>query len=283
MKNDRLDVRSKADVGKLMDLLKQNKIVLILVYADWCGHCQTFKKDVWAPLSAMPNRKVPLAAVNETMLAETPAAAAKIDGYPSVLMMGQDMKAAEFEGESGEPTNAMPNTRDLEAMKTIVANDPDIVLASGPSAAEPTSVQPTPAAEEELNNAAEDAINTLAAEESAGDTTAAAAEPGVPEESAEEEEGNASLSKIVSNPPEIEDEIASMHANAQALNSMGRTIRAGATASGAQEGGSLYYALLQAAKGVAPAAALAGTAIYVDKQTRRRGRGRSRRTKKLRR
>ena len=280
MRNDRVDVRSTADMGKLMDLIKGNKIVLILVYADWCGHCQTFKKDVWAPLSSMPNRKVPLAAVNESVLAESPVASAKIDGYPSVLMMGQDMKAAEFTDPSGAPTNAMPNARDLEAMRTIVANDPDVVLASGPSAAsaeyaaapaeeedEPMSVESTPAAEEELNNAAEEAVNNLASSSVPGN------------------EGGFTLSKAVSNPPDVEDDIAGMEG--RALDSMGQTIpnsRAGMPRD-AQEGGSLYMALLQAAKGVAPAAALAGAAMYVDKKTRHRRRsGRSRRTaRKLRR
>ncbi len=275
MKNDRVDVRSTADMGKLMDLIKSNKIVLILVYADWCGHCQTFKKDVWAPLSSMPNRKVPLAAVNESVLAESPVASAKIDGYPSVLMMGQDMKAAEFTDPSGATTNAMPNARDLEAMRTIVANDPDIVLASGAAApaeeeGEPMSLESTPAAEEELDNAAEEAVNSLAS----------SSVPGVPGN-----EGGFTLSKAVSNPPDVEDDIAGMEG--RALDSMGQTIpnsRAGMPR-GAQEGGSLYMALLQAAKEVAPAAALAGAAMYVDKKTRHRRRGgRSRRTaRKLRR
>lgn len=278
MRNDRLDVRSSADVSKLKELLKGNKIVLVLVYADWCGHCQTFKKDVWAPLSAMPNRKVPLAAVNESVLAETPVASAKIDGYPSVLMMGQDGRAAEFEGPSGEPTNAMPNARDLEAMKTIVAKDPASVFGSDPSALaeeeetvaeeeenEPRSLDSTPDAEDALNMAGEEAMNNLSSSVSASNSSP-----------------NASLSKIVSNPPDVEDDIASMQAPpAMPLNSMGRTLPN--TASGAQEGGSLYFALLEAAKDVLPAAALAGAAVYVDRRTRRRRGSRRGASKKLRR
>jgi thiol-disulfide isomerase/thioredoxin len=277
MKNDRIDVRSTTDMGKLTDLIKNNKIVLVLVYADWCGHCQTFKKDVWQPLSGMPNRKVPLAAVNESVLAESPVASAKIDGYPSVLMMGQDMKPAVFEGESGEPTNAMPNTRNLEAMRTIVGSDPAVVLASGPAMSpsaeedEPMSVESTPDAEEELNNAAEEAVDAVDAAE--------AYEP-----SPANNEGGFTLSKAVSNPPDVEDDIAGMQG--MALNSMGRTIQTNGpfTATGAQEGGSLYLALLEASKGVLPAAALTTAAIYVDKRTRRRrGRGSRGTAKKLRR
>jgi thiol-disulfide isomerase/thioredoxin len=280
MNNDGVDVRSKADVAKLMDLLKKNKIVLILIYADWCGHCQTFKKEVWQPVAGMPNRKVPIASVNETALGETPLASLRIDGYPSVTMMGRDMRAAEFQGENGDPTNAMPNARDLAAMQRIVTTDPEVVFASGPASAavaeplpaeenEPTSVESTPAAEEELNNAAEEAVNALNTSSVPADTPS--------------DEGGLTLSKAVSNPPDVEDDIAGMEG--RALNSMGQTIPTNAAAArvGAQEGGSLYFALMQAVKEVVPAAALAGAAIYVDKKTRHRRRsGRGRTARKLR-
>lgn len=248
MKNDGVDVRSTADMSKLTDLIKNNKIVLILVYADWCGHCQTFKQDVWKNLSAMPNRKVPLAAVNEQVLAESPVANAKIDGYPSVLMMGQDMKPATFKDEAGNVTNAMPNTRDLEAMKTIVGADANTMLENADEEdAPPRSVESTPSASEKLNNAAEEAIENLEA----------TAEPAT--------SANQSLSAVVSNPPDAEDDL--LASQGQPLNSKGLTVVGQASAS--QEGGSLYYALVEAARTVAPAAMLTGAAMYIDKKTRR--------------
>jgi thiol-disulfide isomerase/thioredoxin len=297
MKYDKLDVRRTGDVSKLMDLLKKNKIVVVLIYADWCGHCQTYKKEVWGPLSGMKNRKVPLAAINEAALKDTPFANAKIDGYPTVSVAGQDGQLAEFPGETGEPTNAMPNARDMEAMQTMVTTDPEVVMnnmgVSGPAAAapapaaatlappsleedeEPRSVQPTQAAEENLNTAGEEAVNTLA---------------NAPLPPANNN-ANASLSKAVSDPPDAEDDLVSK-SDINPLDSLGFSVQPSgprATSTGAsQEGGSLYYALIQAAREVAPAAALAGAAVYLDKRgSRRRGRGarrgRGRTARKLRR
>jgi thiol-disulfide isomerase/thioredoxin len=292
MKHDNVDVRGSGDIAKLMALLKKNKIVVVLIYADWCGHCKVFKKEVWEPLSAVPNRKVPIAAINEAALKKTPFANAKIDGYPSVTVAGQDGRLAEFQGEAGEPTNALPNARDLNAMRRMVTTDPEEVAnnmgASGPAAApeqaevdvapsppsleedeEPRSVQPTPAAEENLNAAGEAAVNTLYNESLPPANNGA----------------NTSLSKVVTNPPDVEDDLAT---EAAPLDSLGLTLQpSGPTAPAvSQEGGSLYYALLQAAREVAPAAALAGAAVYLDKRGSRRrgarrphGRGRTARRK----
>jgi thioredoxin-like negative regulator of GroEL len=277
MKNDNVDVRSEGDIGKLMDLIKKNKIVLILIYADWCGHCGTFKEKVWTPLSGMKDRKVPLAAINEKVLGKAKIMnGVKVDGYPFVAMMGQDGRPAEFEGDAGEPTNAVPNTRDLAGMQELVRTDPTEVVnsapmanASGPAETapeeedEPVSVEPTPSAEENLNNAAELAMNNL------GAASATASE-----------EGSEGLSATVSNPPDAEDDLIA--SQGQALNSMGQTIGTG-SASGAgsasQEGGSLYYALVAAARDLAPAAGLAGAAVYLDKRTRRARSARRRRSR----
>jgi hypothetical protein len=118
--NDNVDVRSSANVKELVDLLKKNKIVIVLVYADWCGHCQTFKKDIWSNLSALPSRKIPMAQIKAEELEKTPLATAEIDGYPTVMMVGQDMK----------PTN-LEDTRNMEMMTKIVNADPNEILNSG--------------------------------------------------------------------------------------------------------------------------------------------------------
>jgi hypothetical protein len=292
MKNDKVDVRSEADIRKLMDLIKKNKIVLILIYADWCGHCGIFKEKVWNPLSGMADRKVPLAAINEKVLAKAKIMnGVKVDGYPFVAMMGQDGRPAEFQGDAGEPTNAVPNTRDLAGMQELVRTDPEEVVNSAPMLAasgpmvppeveegedeegeeedEPTSLEPTPSAEKNLNTAAEVALNNLGA--ASANTS---------------EAGSEGLSATVSNPPDVEDDLIA--SQGQALNSMGATIgtpAASGAGSASQEGGSLYYALVAAARGLAPAAGLAGAAIYIDKRTRRaRRRARAAATaKKLRR
>ena len=291
---DVIDVRSPAEVGKLMEMLKKNKVVVVLVYADWCGHCQTFKKDIWEKLSGMPNRKVPLAAVNETMYDKTPMSNVKIDGYPSVLMMGNDMQAATFKDETGNPTNSIPNARDLEAMKTIVSADPEEAIgASGAVASAPSvtdSATPSRSALPSTEAVTPSASGDPEASEDTHSRVLSESASAQMEEAGQNAIENVNMglqvspngsSKLVTNPPNAEDDImASMEPSledAKALNSLGATLNASSPASGSQEGGSLYYAMLEAARELAVPAALTGSAIYLDKRMKAKKRMTARR------
>jgi hypothetical protein len=131
---DIVDVRSAADAEKLKGLMKDVNITIILVYADWCPHCHTYKDDVWKNLTAIPasQRKTGLASIQAEHLKSTPFANAKLKGYPSVIVVGKDGRPAEFKDEdTGQSTNALPNSRKLEMMKKMVTSDPDVVLPAG--------------------------------------------------------------------------------------------------------------------------------------------------------
>lgn len=103
-----VDVRSADKVGAFEGMLGSGPITLVLVYADWCGHCQRFKNDTWNDLTAMSNRKMNIAAVRDDMLPKTSLANSKLKGYPSLMLVGTDKRPAEF-NEDGEVTNAMPS------------------------------------------------------------------------------------------------------------------------------------------------------------------------------
>lgn len=123
--NDNVDVRegSSAALKQLKELLKSNKIVLVLVYADWCGHCQTFKKGEWSALQNEPGRKIPMAQIQAEALDKTPLANTPVDGYPYVGVVGQDMRMANI-----------ANPRDMRAMRAVVNADPEEVLNGAPAA-----------------------------------------------------------------------------------------------------------------------------------------------------
>jgi thiol-disulfide isomerase/thioredoxin len=114
-----MDVRSKGDVSGFESLLGRGPLTIVLVYADWCGHCQTFKQNMWNEVSAMPKKNLNTASVHYDMVNNTSLKNAKIDGYPSLLLVGTDKKPATFKEESGE-TNAMPSPQSLEELKNMV-------------------------------------------------------------------------------------------------------------------------------------------------------------------
>jgi thiol-disulfide isomerase/thioredoxin len=114
-----VDVRSKGDVGALEGLLGKGPLTIVLVYADWCGHCQTFKQNMWNQVTAMPNKNLNTASVHYDMVNNTSLKNAKIDGYPSLLLVGTDKKPATFKEGSTE-TNAMPSPQSVEELENMV-------------------------------------------------------------------------------------------------------------------------------------------------------------------
>lgn len=118
-KVDPIDVRSKSDVGEFESLLGRGPLTIVLVYADWCGHCQTFKQNMWNEVSAMPNKSLNTASVHYDMVENTSLKNAKIEGYPSLLLVGTNKQPASFQ-ENGKETNALPTPENLQELKSMV-------------------------------------------------------------------------------------------------------------------------------------------------------------------
>lgn len=125
--SDGIDVSTDADLEKLSALLKKHRVIVVLIHADWCGHCQTFK-PLWEDYKKIPGRTVPMASVNERMLSKTPFKAAKLDGYPStVVYSAKDGSFGSFTNEQGEETHAVPNSRDKMVMTKLLRARPSMM------------------------------------------------------------------------------------------------------------------------------------------------------------
>lgn len=117
-----LDVRKPKDIKGFRDLVISGPLTLVLVYADWCPHCINFKNKVWNRVSneAATGRNINMASVHYDMMDQTPLKNAKIEGYPSLLLVGTDEKPATFAGQEPAAANAMPTqpstSEELEAM-----------------------------------------------------------------------------------------------------------------------------------------------------------------------
>ena len=109
-------------------LIKKGPMVIVLVHADWCGHCQTFKDKVWNKVPNSSSNTINTASIHHDMLDKTSLAKAKLEGYPSLLLVGKDGKPAEYEN-NGKQTNAMPQPSTAEELNKIV-NTP-VVNANG--------------------------------------------------------------------------------------------------------------------------------------------------------
>ena len=129
--NDGIDVAKESDIAGLEALLQSQPIVLVFIYADWCGHCHTYKPQ-WEKYKAFPGRRVPMASINEKVLPLTPLKSAKLDGYPSnVLYSGIDGSFGSFKNENGEETHAIPNARDAALMRKLLMANPAMLKRMG--------------------------------------------------------------------------------------------------------------------------------------------------------
>jgi len=116
-----MDIRENADVPAFEDMLEHGPMAIVLVYADWCGHCTTYKKKIWEPLKSMKNRTMNMASVHYDQLPKTSLNKAKIEGYPSLLVVGKDKTPATFKSTNGV-TNALPKANDFTTMKNLVTS-----------------------------------------------------------------------------------------------------------------------------------------------------------------
>ena len=116
-----MDVNSSSAVPAFENMLTKGPMAVVLVYADWCGHCDKYKKNIWSPLKSVKNRTINMASIREDMLPNTSLKNAKIDGYPSILVVGKDKKPAIFNSSNGN-TNALPQSNDVSTMKSLITS-----------------------------------------------------------------------------------------------------------------------------------------------------------------
>jgi len=129
-KNKFIEVNSAKDLPKFLDLFKNDSgnttvIVMLTITMEGCPHCDTLDKDILSKLKSVPNKKVTMAKMAHDQVANVPALSnLPLEGYPSVLLIGKDMKPATFKDSNGKTTYSIPEARNLSTMTNIVTQDP---------------------------------------------------------------------------------------------------------------------------------------------------------------
>ena len=154
-----LDVRSEDSISSLMKLITKGPITIVLVYADWCGHCHTYKPKFD---EAAKNRKSPLqvASVNETMINSVnkrinsmnkSAKPINVSGYPSVVSLtknGDYLKDLSQDAAIKMLNTPMPNAVQQNVMenapKNVIENAPKNMMENAPKNMMENAVQEAP-------------------------------------------------------------------------------------------------------------------------------------------
>jgi thiol-disulfide isomerase/thioredoxin len=114
-----IDIREDSQLNELSKRISAGPLTLVLVYADWCGHCQRFK-PMMEKLEKCPQRSIQTARIRDDMFPKSSLASAKIEGYPTLMLVKQSGEVASFKNNSGEVTNAIPDHTNEQKMMSLV-------------------------------------------------------------------------------------------------------------------------------------------------------------------
>lgn len=115
-----VDITSPSLLGALDKRVKAGPLTLVLVYADWCGHCNRFK-PMMKELENLSNRSIQMARVRDDMYPKSSLAAKnKVEGYPSLLLVDSAGNAMKFKQSSGEVNSNVPDHTNMNKMTALV-------------------------------------------------------------------------------------------------------------------------------------------------------------------
>lgn len=116
-----VDVNSEDLLGELESRIMAGPITLVLIYADWCGHCQRFK-PMMEELENNANRTIQTARVRDDMFPKSSLAKTPIEGYPSVILVNKNKEVIPFKNEDGSVQTTIPDYKNEKLMNSIVEN-----------------------------------------------------------------------------------------------------------------------------------------------------------------
>jgi thiol-disulfide isomerase/thioredoxin len=116
-----LHVTKSSQYGALKDLMGKSPVILVLVYADWCGHCQHFKPD-WKSLEQLPNRNMAMVSIRDDVFSSSPLNnMVTAEGYPTVAVV-----------KTASNTAVNLPTREKAKLTKVVTNGPMIAESPTP-------------------------------------------------------------------------------------------------------------------------------------------------------
>jgi len=127
-----LDVRGPKQLSEIMKRISAGPITVLVVYADWCGHCHKLMPHV-KNAGNMANRNAQLISVNDEMLSRynntvhsvnRNASSIEVDGYPSVLLIDRNGKKLSEIAPTEEALNsAMVNVSPVAVEAGLAPNN----------------------------------------------------------------------------------------------------------------------------------------------------------------
>ena len=125
-----LDVRSKKHLSEFEKRLKKGPLMIMMVYADWCGACHTMMPHFDAAAKS-PGRSIQAVKVNEQMLQDVnksinekvnkSAKPLNVEGYPSIIVVDN----------KGNAVTEIEPVRNTESMTALMAQAGPLAETAG--------------------------------------------------------------------------------------------------------------------------------------------------------
>lgn len=248
-----LDVRSPEKMDELVKRIRQGPLTLVLIYADWCGHCHELMPH-WDRAANSSGRNIQAVKINDSVLSlanETirknvnqSAPEINVEGYPTIRMLNRN----------GETLTDIEPTKDTKTLSRVMNESAKLAEQAGLTEV-PMTIAPIQQASSN-ENVLEPAATTLG-------TNSYVSMQSIPKASGASEATGLSTMNIGADEEAVLIQPTSMSEDLEASNTSSllpnRNIR----------GGSLFGALSRTAYTLAPAAVLLALA---SKTMKRRGR-----------
>jgi thiol-disulfide isomerase/thioredoxin len=134
-----LDVRHDKHLGAFKQRIQKGPLTIVLVYADWCGHCHTMMPH-FDEAAKSTERSIQAVKINEQMLpavnnfvnksVNKSAKPINVEGYPSIMLVDT----------AGNKVADVPTKRDTNVMKSLMAKSGSIAKQAGLNGSNPEDV-----------------------------------------------------------------------------------------------------------------------------------------------